>query len=236
VAPVVIERVEVVIPARDEEASIGAALRAVAVAAGALALPVRVHVVLDRCLDDTLGAIWRTDVPVAVEVVMGTSSSVGAARALGVDVATAGHPPTSTWVASTDADSIVPPEWLVTHVALADAGVDAVVGTVDVVDWSPRPASVEGLFRRQYALARDPAPVHGANLGIRLAAYRAAGGFAPLPCGEDEALVSALRRAGRVVACTTAAPVTTSARVDGRALGGFADTLTTWSHDAERTA
>ncbi len=135
-----IERVEVVIPARDEEASIGAALRAVAVAAGALALPVRIHVVLDRCLDDTLGAIWRTDVPVPVEVVLGTSSSVGAARALGVDVATAGHPPTSTWVASTDADSIVPPEWLVTHVALADAGVDAVVGTVDVVDWSPRPA------------------------------------------------------------------------------------------------
>lgn len=231
-----IERVEVVIPARDEEATIGAALRAIGVAASTLALPVRIHVVLDRCSDDTLGTIWRTDVPVAVEVVECTSSSVGAARAVGVDAATAGHPPAATWIASTDADSIVPPAWLATHVALADAGVDAVVGTVDVLDWSPRPASMEGLFRRQYALARDPAPVHGANLGIRLEAYRAAGGFAPLPCGEDEALVEALRRAGRVVACTTAAPVTTSARVDGRALGGFADTLTTWSHDAERTA
>jgi len=236
VAPAVIQRVEVVIPARDEEASIGAALSAVAVAAGALALPVRIHVVLDGCLDDTLGAIGRTAIPVPVELVVGASSSVGAARALGVDVATAGCPPASTWIASTDADSIVPPDWLATHVALADAGIDAVVGTVDVLDWSPRPASVEGLFRRQYALARDPAPVHGANLGIRLQAYRAAGGFPPLSCSEDEALVDALRRAGCVVACTTAASVTTSARIDGRAAGGFADTLSAWSLDAERTA
>lgn len=231
-----IERVEVVIPARDEEVSIAASLRAVGVAADRLGLPARVHVVLDRCVDRTHEAVRRAATPLPVVVVHGTGSSVGAARALGVDLATHGSPPGTTWIASTDADSIVPPDWLVTHVTLADAGVDAVVGTVEVVDWSVRPASLQELFRRQYDLARGPAPVHGANLGVRLEAYRLAGGFLPLACGEDEALVDAIRNAGRPVAYTTAGRVTTSARLDGRARGGFADTLSAWSLDAERSA
>ena len=38
----------------------------------------------------------------------------------------------------------------------------------------------------------DTRHIHGANLGISAAAYRAAGGFAALKLGEDVALVSSL--------------------------------------------
>lgn len=231
-----IERVEVVIPARDEEASIGAALRAVDVAAAGVAVPTRIHVVLDGCVDDSLGAIRCTSSAVPVEVVVCGATTVGAARALGVERATAGRPPGSTWIASTDADSTVAPDWLAAHLSLADAGFGAVAGTVTVTDWTARPASLPELFRRRYERARGPGPIHGANLGVRLDAYLAAGGFPALACGEDRALVAALRALGTTIAYTRLAPVTTSARMEGRACGGFADTLTAWSLITERSA
>src|SRR5690606_39684918 len=42
--------------------------------------------------------------------------------------------------------------------------------------------------------------VHGANLGVSAAAYRAVGGFPPLAAHEDQALVAALARDGFVLA------------------------------------
>lgn len=224
-----IDHVEVVVPAHDEGARIADALRAIDDAASRVPVSVRVHVVLHRCGDDTADVIGATSTTVPVAVVSSDARTVGAARALGVARATAGRHPGRTWIASTDADSTVPPNWLQTHLAFADAGMAAVVGSVAVRDWSGRPASLEALFRVHYDLARGPAPIHGANLGVRLDAYTEAGGFGPVACGEDEALVAALRGVGATIAYTTAAPVITSARLDGRAVGGFADTLTEWS-------
>lgn len=221
--------VEVVIPARDEVGSIGAALAAVDVAAARVAVPTRVHVVLDRCVDDTLDVIRRTPTSVPVEVVVASVATVGDVRALGVERAAIGRCPARTWIASTDADSVVGPDWLEAHLALARAGMGAVVGVVTVEDWSARPASLPDVLRHHDEVARGPAPIHGANLGVRLDAYVAAGGFPSLACGEDRALVAALRAVGTTIAYTTAAPVTTSARVRGRARGGFADTLTAWA-------
>ena len=224
-----IQRIEVVIPARDEEATIGAALVAVDVAAALVGVPTRIHVVLDGCVDGSLDVVLATPVSLDVVVVAGGAGTVGAARALGVARAALGCDPQVTWIASTDADSTVAPDWLVTHVALADAGVGAVAGMVTVADWSMRPPALPELFLHRYERHIAPAPVHGANLGVRLDAYLAAGGFPALACGEDAALVGALRIAGTTIAYTTASPVTTSARRDGRAYGGFADTLTAWS-------
>lgn len=232
-----IERVVVVIPARDEERSIGAALRAVDVAARRLGLPTCIVVVLDGCRDDSLGAVRATPTEVPVEVVVApTPKKVGAARALGVARAAAHSHPETTWIASTDADSTVAPDWLTTHVALADAGIGAVVGAVAVTEWTGRPATLPELFLRRYELSRGPAPVHGANLGVRLDAYLAAGGFPAVACGEDHALVAALRACGTIVAYTTASPVTTSVRRVGRVRGGFADTLTAWTVPAGPSA
>jgi hypothetical protein len=69
--------------------------------------------------------------------------------------------------------------------------------------------------------------VHGASLGISTTAYRAVGGFAPRPTGEDVTLVAALDRAGHRVVRDRAQPVVTSARSDGRAPDGFAEHLRT---------
>jgi thymidine phosphorylase len=67
--------------------------------------------------------------------------------------------------------------------------------------------------------------VHGANLGVSAEAYLRAGGFQALACSEDVALVEALKASGARIAWSAAPRVTTSARTNARARGGFGDTL-----------
>ncbi|HUD32119.1 MAG TPA: glycosyltransferase family 2 protein, partial [Variovorax sp.] len=67
--------------------------------------------------------------------------------------------------------------------------------------------------------------IHGANLGVSAEAYERVGGFRPLACSEDVALVEALQASGARIAWSAAPRVTTSARADARARGGFGDTL-----------
>ncbi|RYY84013.1 MAG: glycosyltransferase family 2 protein, partial [Comamonadaceae bacterium] len=67
--------------------------------------------------------------------------------------------------------------------------------------------------------------VHGANLGVSATAYRRAGGFPALACSEDVALVEALKAMGANIAWSAAPRVSTSARANARARGGFGDTL-----------
>ncbi|OMP37851.1 glycosyl transferase, partial [Stenotrophomonas sp. KAs 5-3] len=57
--------------------------------------------------------------------------------------------------------------------------------------------------------------------GVSASSYRAVGGFAPLHCSEDVALVRALQRCGAVVRWAGAPVVMTSARLQGRATDGF---------------
>jgi hypothetical protein len=76
--------------------------------------------------------------------------------------------------------------------------------------------------------------IHGANLGLTARAYRDAGGFPPLDVGEDRALVTALENRGYRVLRTPDAPVRTSARLHGRARGGFAAHLATLSEPSAR--
>ena len=93
-------------------------------------------------------------------------------------------------------------------------------------DWSDRPAGTGSEFRERYEAGTGQHPhVHGANLGFRGSAYLAAGGFPGLSTGEDHALVAALAVTGSRVLRTRALSVTTSARRESRAPGGFADYL-----------
>ena len=229
--------VGVVVPAHDEEALLGrclAGLRAAAAHPDLVAVEVRVVVVLDACTDTT----GQVALAAGVRRVAVDARCVGAARAAGTDAVLtvlAGSEAGSggagradldrTWVATTDADSVVAPDWLAQQVRLAAAGADAVVGVVEV-DLSGGPA---GLDERYAALYGDVADghrhVHGASLGVRASAYREVGGFAPLPVSEDVALVAALRAAGRRVVPSAAVRVTTSPRLEPRARGGFGDLL-----------
>ncbi|WP_309648310.1 glycosyltransferase family A protein [Nocardioides sp.] len=223
--PTGISRVQVVIPARDEEARLGACLRSVERAVRHLRdarpeIRVGVTVVLDRCTDASAAVASRF----AVDVVSSHWGNVGAARRAGIEHAVLSSPdrPGSTWVACTDADTVVPATWLLDQVLQAGAGVQLVVGPVvpDPVDGDE---AVARLWRERHrgALAGDH--VHGANLGFRLDAYRAVGGFPALAEHEDVALVRALRAHG--VRQGVAPTVVTSARLVGRTPGGFAGYL-----------
>ncbi len=101
-----------------------------------------------------------------------------------------------TWLACTDADSAVPEHWLTRQLDLADAGADVVVGTV-----RPELAALSPDRARAWLATHRPGHanghVHGANLGVRLTAHDAAGGFAPVAEHEDVGLVERARAAGR---------------------------------------
>lgn len=151
-------------------------------------------------------------------------SNVGLARAAGLTDVVGRHPTTARqhlWLATTDADSRVPPDWLVRQVELAGSGADVVLGTVDVDDWSQHPPYVEQRWRSSYDPHDGHPHVHGANVGLRAEVYLAVGGFPGRALDEDVAMVASL--AHHRVVRTGSIPVVTSARPTGRLAGGFAD-------------
>lgn len=224
-----VDALAVVVPARDEESLLGACLRAVATArvpVARLGVPVATVVVADSCFDAT-AAVGRT---AGVEVLEAGAGSVGAARAAGMALALrllAGVPAGRVWLACTDADSLVPPDWLSAQLQVARAGYDAVAGLV-ALDAAGEPTASDRWRTAYDADCRRTRPhgrVHGANLGVRGDAYRAVGGFEPVASGEDVDLVRRLRAAGRRVAWPDRPVVLTSARLRARARLGVAADL-----------
>jgi glycosyltransferase involved in cell wall biosynthesis len=205
----------VVVPAHNEEASIAACLAAIRLASRHPALagePVEVVVVLDAC-EDATGAIAEGS---GVETLAVHGRNVGAARAAGARrLIDAG----ARWLAFTDADSEVPPDWIASQLA-QDA--DAVCGIVVVDDWAAHPPQVRQRYEAAYVARDGHRHVHGANLSVSTAAYLRAGGFPPLRTSEDVALVDALSTTGARIAWSGAVRVRTSARTLGRAPAGFA--------------
>ncbi|MEU6406973.1 glycosyltransferase [Streptomyces sp. NPDC046985] len=219
----------VVVPAHNEEALLPAALAALAAAArhpGTAGVRVTTVVVADSCQDRT-AALARQSGAVVVRT---DHRNPGMARRAGVRHALDRYAQDggAVWIATTDADSTVPPRWLAHQLARAREGWQAVVGTVALPPASPlaRP------HRTRYEATRPPGGadwdhphVHGANLGVSGAAYLDAGGFPPLAVGEDRALVEALERRGHRVLRTARCPVLTSSRLHARVRGGFGSYL-----------
>lgn len=221
-----IRLVGVVVPAHNEQDLLPACLASLRRAARALhGTQVQLVVVADACRDRTAGVARRGG---AVVVTVG-ARSVGAARAAGVRevLRRARHlDPADVWLATTDADTLVPACWLREHTRHGDQGWDAVAGTVRVADWSGYRPGVRSLFRARYGAGTGPhAHVHGANLGFRATAYLRAGGFPDLPTAEDRALVAALTASGGRVRRTRGLTVVTSARREARVPHGFSDYL-----------
>jgi glycosyltransferase involved in cell wall biosynthesis len=233
-----IEAVGVVVPAHDEEELLPACLAALCQAVATVTaerpgLRVRIVVAADACTDDTAAVARRA----GALVVPLNFKNVGTARASGLNellrpgaAAWGGRPPAPErlWLATTDADSMVPARWLADQLQLAAAGWEAVVGTVAVGDWTGHADRTVREFTRRYGSWQDWHPhVHGANLGFTARAYAAVGGFPALRTGEDRALVGALQARGYRVLRSAAAPVATSSRVRYRAPAGFGHDLTT---------
>jgi glycosyltransferase involved in cell wall biosynthesis len=227
-----LERIVVVVPARDEAATIARCVRSVRAAAERVALAVdprvdlRVDlvVVADACVDDTAG----TASAAGARVVRSLAGNVGAARAAGVRAALAGRSRrelATTWIACTDADSVVPPGWLEHHRRQADDGVDLLLGTVRLA----APPTAHAEWRTRYAAgtwATGHRHVHGANLGVRASTYEAVGGFPHRRAHEDRDLVARVRSwtAARVLS-SPGHPVVTSDRLVGRTPQGVAHDL-----------
>ncbi|WP_327299152.1 MULTISPECIES: glycosyltransferase [unclassified Streptomyces] len=221
----------VVIPAHNEEALLAKALDAIRTASQHPALQrVRVLTVVaaDSCLDGTAATARRA----GAQVVPLDCRNAGQARAAAAHRALEilGGPAGS-WLASTDADSTVPPNWLAFQHARACEGWEAIVGTVSVADWPQHVPGLAGRHQRHYNASRPTRGpwlhphVHGANLGVSADAYVAVGGFPPVPVSEDHGLVAALSAGKHRILRTQDCPVTTSGRLRPRARGGFGDHL-----------
>ncbi|MDP9026812.1 MAG: glycosyltransferase [Actinomycetota bacterium] len=210
-----IDRVGVVIPARDEAERIDACLDAVGLATVEVpSVIVQIVVVADGCVDDTAGRASRHR---GVTVLETEGSNVGRARRHGAAFATIHG---CQWIANTDADSLVPSDWLSVQLELANLGADAVVGTVRPNFLELSEAQREA-WTRTHDRGQAVGHVHGANLGVRTNAYIRSGGFSAMPEHEDVDLVDRLRRHARVVA-TSRGEVITSGRPVGRTAGGYA--------------
>jgi glycosyltransferase involved in cell wall biosynthesis len=220
-----VDAVGVVIPAHDEQQLLPACLRSVAEAAGRLEMPSRIVVALDRCTDRSAAIVAEFRAAgLPVRSVPVPRPGVGAARAAGVRALLA-ELGADLWLACTDADSEVPPDWLTRQLAHVRLGAEVVIGTVRVTDWAGQPAGVRDRFSAAYRPEAGHRHRHGANLGCGARPYLAAGGFAELPCDEDVDLIGRLEAAGSAMVWAADLPVTTSARRIGRAPGGFADYL-----------
>jgi len=218
-----IEAVIVVVPAHDEADLLERCLTALAPAVAATVVPCEVCVVLDACTDGSAEIAERHPFP----VIHTDANSVGTARARGVRSALAALPhlpPDRVWIANTDADSVVPANWLTAQVELADAGADVIVGTVRP-DFDDLTVDHRLLWLDTHTAGVPNGHTHGANLGIRASMYLLAGGFSDAVEHEDVRLVEACRQRGARICASDTAEVVTSGRFAGRTPGGYAGYL-----------
>jgi glycosyltransferase involved in cell wall biosynthesis len=221
-----ITHVAVVLPAMDEAGTLRASLDAIFAAVHELRrtairrYAVSVVAVLDSCTDSSLRI--ASSYPNLTTITV-NHANVGESRAEGIRVALADlrSPRSVTWIANTDADSLVPAGWLTAQVRMADAGADALLGTVEPFadDLSARQARA---WTVTHPNGRAVGHVHGANLGVRASAYLRIGGFAARQEHEDVDLVDRLRSISATVISSDTFPVATSGRTTGRTPGGYA--------------
>ncbi|MFJ4386245.1 glycosyltransferase [Pseudomonas sp. NPDC089408] len=211
--------IAVIIPAHNEARRLGRCLKSVKMAvdqAQQAGHQVEVVVVLDSCTDSSAAVAKRH----GVHLLQIDARNVGTARRCGAAFILRRG---ARWLACTDADSQVPPNWLLSQLGCS---AEVVCGTVHVQHWQPwQTAALRKLYRSRYQAQEGHRHVHGANLGICAAAYERVGGFQPLPAHEDVQLVADLQASGARIVWTARHSVATSSRRDSRARDGFADYL-----------
>jgi GT2 family glycosyltransferase len=148
-------------------------------------------------------------------------------------------------VLTTDADGRVAPDWLRNNLRAIDHGADAVAGraVIDPNEEARIPKALRDADAAETTYAAlldqiaarldpdpaDPLPRHdehsGASIAVTVAAFRAVGGMPDLPVGEDRAFFRRLRQIDAGIRHAPEVEVVVSARTEGRAVGGMADTI-----------
>jgi glycosyltransferase involved in cell wall biosynthesis len=245
-------RAIVVVPARDEEARIGACLDALATQLEIEPAAYEVIVVLDACSDGTENALEGARLrwpDLGLSTMTGPGRGAGPARAVGMDVACARLESVGAGdllLATTDADSVVAPDWIARQLEAVAAGAEAIGGEI-LLDAGEAERLPEGIVRRREAdliertrLAQGRGPAEhahfsGASLGVTPRAYRQAGGMGWLVALEDQELEDRLAAARVKIHRLRPVKVVTSARTDGRAERGLGLDLALGAWIAERS-
>jgi hypothetical protein len=237
----------VAIPARDEAERIEACLTALS---DQQQCPDAVVLLLNNCTDatETIARGLAPRLPYHLDIVSRDlpprHANAGWARRLAMQVAASQAGPRGVLLA-TDADTVVPPDWVLRNLAALERGADVVCGRAVVDPWEAAmiPAHLhadDALECRLIALLddiawmldpepHDPPPRHteasGASLAVTVDAYHRVGGIPAIPCGEDRAFVASLWRMDARVRHDPAIQVVVSGRIEGRAEGGMADAI-----------
>ena len=210
--------IAIVIPAHNEALTISTCLASVQTAIEQLhsTITATVLVVLDSCSDDTLTLVKHA----GVDYLCCDYRCVGQVRDLGIRHAiTSG----ATWLACTDADSLVTADWLTQQIAHIKAQPTAMIcGVVDVDDWAHLTPQTRQDYIAHYQDKMGHRHIHGANLSFSSVAYLAVGGFAALPCHEDVDLVKKFEKQNFTITWSNRVRVITSSRLQARATEGFA--------------
>lgn len=220
----VVDAVGVVLPVHDEEELLPGALDALEIAVNSLSpsISCRVAIVLDQCDDGSSAIARRWGDRFGALVIQRGCRNVGLARRAGCLALLArwpGKDPAQVWLATTDADSRVPQDWLTVQLEAHMSGADLWAGRVRVAEDSAT------VLRWMERYAAERSPIHGASLGFSAALYTRLGGFRGLQSGEDRDMHQRTEAAGFRVVYDFRAVVTTSSRRNGRAPEGFAGVL-----------
>lgn len=247
-APSTSLRASVVVPARDEEDLIGSCLRALAAQTGVGPGEYEVLLVLDRCTDATEARAREVAAAypgLRLYTLDGPGAGSGLARSIGMEAACrrlldVGGP--DGLICSTDADTVVAPDWLAAQLEAVSQGAEAIGGRIDLADAGTLPPGVlrwhaENSRLRHQRLLSDPGRTgrkehwqfSGASLALTAGSYKKVGGLRPLEALEDEHLEEVLQENGVPIERLLSVRVTTSPRLKGRAIRGL-------SHDLTRAA
>jgi glucosyl-3-phosphoglycerate synthase len=236
-------KVSVVVPARNEESLIGSCLAALAEQDGVSPEEYEVLLVLDRCTDATEARareIADSHSRFGLHLLDGLGKGSGHARRAGMELASArllGLGRTKGLIASTDADTVVAPDWLAAQLQAVSRGALAIGGRIELTEGS-LPESVfrwhTKLGRRRHeSLLSEPDQLgktehwqfSGASLALTAKIYQEIGGLEPRVALEDEHLEDVLRRHNVPIERLLSVRVTTSTRLEGRAKQGLARDL-----------
>jgi glycosyltransferase involved in cell wall biosynthesis len=242
-------RIVVAIPVRNEQDYIGPCLAALARQSFA---PSDIVLLLNNCTDHTSDICqrWQTDLPsirIIERYLPSHLSTAGEARRLALEMALelAGDG----LLLTTDADGVVPDDWVANNLREIAQGADAVCGKAEMApdDAQALPAHLHADHRREeICLAaldalenainpepHDPWPRHqqqsGASIAVTAAALRRSGGPPHVSHGEDRALIAKLRATDARIRHADIS-VTVSGRLQGRAAGGMAETISRRLH------
>ena len=235
----------VAIPAWNEAERIAACLTALA---NQIRPPTGAVLLANNCTDGTEAIARGVAASFRIEIVSlalpPECADAGTARRLAMQLAATLAGPRGV-VLTTDADAVVPADWVALNLEALASGADIVCGQAVIDPHEARAIAAhlhaDDALECEYAdlldaLAdatcpdpADPRPRHteasGASLAVTVDALRRAGGVPALPMGEDRALVAALARIDARIRHDPGIRVTVSGRLEGRAPGGMADTM-----------